>query len=590
MKIREEVKELVMRYLLGMASVEDVRRLERILMEDEAVAAYMREAAMQEVALRNALRVSWMVRRRTRVRLFYAVAAVITAAVGVFYMFSLSWRSTGGAVRDGYVATSGAVVCRVLGVGDGSLVSRGGRMESLRLGSGIRCGDTLSTATAVLLGWCGEETRLSLRGGGRVRLLLSPDGGKRIEVERGTLVCDVAPQEKPMIVSAGGVVVKVMGTRFSVGIDDEGFVIVAVAQGDVVVTNRRRTVRLSSGRRCVIKGTVMRVESFGGALSLAPSFRLVDIGTVRELPVKGYDMNDGGDVVGYVGKRPQRAFLWKEGKLMLLGGLGRGMSKAYAVSTTGYVVGEVYSGGRNVAFLWRGGKARLLPSLDAKGDSAALAVNARGDAAGYSTLGRSGWLAVVWRNGEKPQRLPDARALVARDITDDGRVLYHGTKEHPRVCVYVDGRTVSLPVGDCNLAIGNAMNARGEVVGLLGHVGRGDTCATVWMPGGGMLRLGERVDGQSWARDVNDAGWVVGVVVPSGGKGEAYPFLWDGKVMYRLESLVKNIPNEVVLRKAVAVNDRNWILVNGLLKGKRRAFLLVPRESSVGCKEVSHET
>jgi hypothetical protein len=96
--------------------------------------------------------------------------------------------------------------------------------------------------------------------------------GMLIVVDRGGLACEVAPRVEgaPLIVQAGGVRVRVIGTRFSVSRRDDN-VRVEVEHGVVEVSEAGRTVRVSAGQSWSAPHKTTSEPTVQPAPSLAPT-------------------------------------------------------------------------------------------------------------------------------------------------------------------------------------------------------------------------------------------------------------------------------------------------------------------------------
>jgi probable HAF family extracellular repeat protein len=141
-------------------------------------------------------------------------------------------------------------------------------------------------------------------------------------------------------------------------------------------------------------------------------------------------------------------FLWANGHMRDLGGLGGAQGSANWLNNGGAVVGQSDLAGDQTAhaFLWNAGHMRDLGTLGGN-FSAADYVSQSGDIAGWSTL--------------------------PGDNSIDG-VLWHS------------GRMVDLtPVGGAPFAFGNAVNDRGQVVGNENDASFNEIIAALWSGGHG---------------------------------------------------------------------------------------------------------
>ena len=135
------------------------------------------------------------------------------------------------------------------------------------------------------------------------------------------------------------------------------------------------------------------------------------------------------------------------------------------------------------------------------------------------------------------------------------------------------------------------INDSGMVVGA--SQGSGGTRAFVWTSAAGMQPLGSLSDGvYSEAFDVNNAGQIVGEVATALG---TRAFLWTSKEgLIDLNEAVSNLPGDVVLTGAFAINEKGQIVAFGLKSpkvsrhqeitadshvhaGPTRVFLLTPQ-------------
>lgn len=127
---------------------------------------------------------------------------------------------------------------------EGALELRAAKGGPARAASGelkLQVGDRLATRGANRAGWkSADGTRLELSGRSEVALVQTAQsaGGERWRLERGTIVCQVAPREveRPFAVEAGPGRVVVKGTRFAVRLDGPDSLVVTVSEGIVAVS------------------------------------------------------------------------------------------------------------------------------------------------------------------------------------------------------------------------------------------------------------------------------------------------------------------------------------------------------------------
>lgn len=104
-------------------------------------------------------------------------------------------------------------------------------------------------------------------------------------------------------------------------------------------------------------------------------------------------LNDRGQVVGNRTPTTGPGVVWHGGTTVELGSLGGGPSVAAALNARGQVVGVGRTkGGARHAFAWQDGTMTDLGTIEGRKDSAAVAINDRGE-----IVGSSGGRAVLWR-------------------------------------------------------------------------------------------------------------------------------------------------------------------------------------------------
>jgi probable HAF family extracellular repeat protein len=241
-------------------------------------------------------------------------------------------------------------------------------------------------------------------------------------------------------------------------------------------------------------GLAALLATVGSASSKPAGWRMVDLGTLggRVAYASSADaINARGDVIGNSWNRSQsrtRAFLWRGGRLIPLGTLGGGSSRANAINDRGQIVGWAEtSSGKMHAFLWKNGHMR---DLGVPGDtdmSEAVRIANSGLVVGVasrSVKGLATWPAlrghlVVWQR--------------------DGRIRDLGRPWNP-------SRDAATLVG--------AVDAHGRIVGrtaydYLGTDGRVFLDRSFLWDGRNLRSLPPR-SARSEALDINDVGQIIG--------------------------------------------------------------------------------
>jgi probable HAF family extracellular repeat protein len=248
-------------------------------------------------------------------------------------------------------------------------------------------------------------------------------------------------------------------------------------------------------------------------------------GTIHELYnefSEATDINDAGQVVGY---HSDFAFLWENGTVFELDPLYEDRAFAHGINDAGQVVGE--SAGNVV--LWENSTSGIR-SLDALGW--ARSINNFGQIVGERYMADGFAYAFLWED----QIMHDLGALggqgsVAWDINDGGQVVG-------------EARTES--------GTNHAFLWEDNVMSDLGTLGG---------------------DGSS-ARAVNSSGSVVGSSTFNESV-QSHAFLWDDDTMYDLNDLI-DPDSGWVLRYARDINDAGQIVGVGEFNGEPRGFLLTP--------------
>ena len=347
----------------------------------------------------------------------------------------------------------------------------------------------------------------------------------------------------------------------------------------------------------------------GVRLANAAAGDIYNLGTLGGTSSAGYDINDAGQVVGFaqdaVGR--SRAFLWRSSLGMTDLGTVNGYTEAqaYAVSTSGSVVGEEYDIGTGVshAFVWTPNEPNsatgTMTSLARDDSSTAADINAAGHVIGTSTYayfvddgsctpdhpyypncGPGGtWYyepsAVLWQNGVGSDLTNSSAPEAANAINNAGQVTGYNAGHAFR---YDDtpgpgGIVHDLGTLGGSTSVGNAINNAGNVVGdsyIAGDIAQ-HAFRYIGTPGAGgvMIDLGTHGGSSSHAYDINDAGFVVGVADRAAGVGGgSWATLWRndaGNPAVDLDAWLNAI--NPALGVYWRLNEARGINNNGLITG-----------------------
>ncbi len=257
------------------------------------------------------------------------------------------------------------------------------------------------------------------------------------------------------------------------------------------------------------------------------------------------DINNNSEIVGRMLRSNLSELLafrykngvWTEFKATIEGGL----CEAFGINDGGWVCGYRDTNQGRVAFRWRGDVVHeLLPPFI--GGALASAINSSAVATGeFSTAG--GLRAFNWTITNAEQVPAPMFALTARGfaINDDNEI--------------VGGGVISPPKGP-----------------LLGRS---------WLfDGSRVIDLGVLPNlQQTAAEDINNVGQIVGRCLNSAGSLPA-PFLWQHGEIIDLRTLVRDLPDDVVLRDATAINSSGRIVVED--PSNLRWVILEPADRPLG--------
>ncbi len=314
-------------------------------------------------------------------------------------------------------------------------------------------------------------------------------------------------------------------------------------------------------------------------------------------------INQDGTVVGVLDDADgTRSFSWRRGVLTDLGA-GRdafwAASFAQGVNDSGLIVGGMFVkfSQPGHAFARPREKLRDLGTGFGSGSySLALDVNNKGEIVGQRSSEQAAPQgAFLFRNREfidlgtlgGDDRIPFGTNSVAYAINNKSQVV--GTALPPtyplHAFLWQDGVMQDLGTlgGDQEATMARAINEAGHVAGN-SPIASGAMRAFLWT-NGTMRNLGTLGGSHSYAYGMNDMGQVVGLSrtpdSPVANAGRA--FVWQRGKMVDLNTVVTNLPDNVTLEAANAINDRGVIVGETCSAfcepGKsspRRAFVLIP--------------
>ena len=330
-----------------------------------------------------------------------------------------------------------------------------------------------------------------------------------------------------------------------------------------------------------------------------PRYSVTDLGTLGGIESAAAGINNLGQIVGGADtpkKGPgaelvTNVFVWQNGHMKAVPGLDGSRAYVVAVNSRGQMAGA-YSPQHLLAKFAAArfepnGKAHLVGSFPIKERGYSLSqadgLNVKGQMVGVSNN-----QAFFWDGAKLTKRLPPPgfRTSEARAVNDSGQAAGKAdrgpaTATRTRALFWAAGGKVTelgvLPT--YTDSVGRGMNNRGQVVGWVSAAGTGGDKfsfryqAFVWEKGrmhglGSIPRIKD-----SKAAAINSKGQVVGNAYY---KSDEAALLWQGGKVYELNKLVPP-GSGWKLQNALGINDRGWIVGNGIHNGIRRGFVLKPR-------------
>jgi probable HAF family extracellular repeat protein len=345
----------------------------------------------------------------------------------------------------------------------------------------------------------------------------------------------------------------------------------------------------------VLAGVLAALAPGGSGTAIAGRWVIRDLGTAGGTASSAIDINERGEVVGWIytarsrAETPSRhAFLWSQGRMRDLGTLPLGgggdipnASAATAINDRGQVIGtssREQTGATPHVFVWFKGAMRAVGCGRAAPArcgvaSTAAGLNERGQVVGSisvslsseSEFGFGVTVAFFWQNGTLTRLgvLPGRSYSRARDLNDRGDVVgasyAHedlGEEVRTRAFLWHEGKMTDLgALPGSNMSEAVAINERGQIVG-------NSSGAFLWH-NGKMTALGTLPGEQSSAAaGINDRGLVIGSSgsMFANDRGDTVgnresAFLWQNGTMTNLGVLPGDNRSS-----AVAINNRGQIV------------------------------
>ena len=322
-------------------------------------------------------------------------------------------------------------------------------------------------------------------------------------------------------------------------------------------------------------------------------------------------LNNEGVVVGisandefspYAGFPYYHAVSWTHGKISDLGDFGGHGSWAEYVNDSGMIVGFAYNtipdqysfhGTQYHAAVWQNGQIQDLGTLGGS-DSEAWAVNSSGEVIGNAytnnlqgpPFNQPQEDAFVWRNGQ----MTDLGNLgggysTPSAINSDGDITvisFDGSNENFGSFLWTKGTPYPLPTLGGNFVEATTLNDWDLITGASSDTTDTNFLASLWIPWAGVSVSVGTVEGDSGSLGlgVNNYGVIVGgsgTITLSGTAAYAHAFVWQNGQMQDLNTLIDG-SSSLTLNVAYAINDSGEIAGFGTnSNGETHAFVLIPQ-------------
>jgi len=335
-----------------------------------------------------------------------------------------------------------------------------------------------------------------------------------------------------------------------------------------------------------------------------PRYEVVDLGTLGGPSASALSVNNVGQAVGWSDMddsgagSPQHAFLWDEEHGMRdLGTLGGVHSMAWDINDKGQVVGgaRTHNDLRH-AFLWDADNGMVDLGTLGGDTSYAFAINNGGQVVGSAKTAEDQTHAFLW---DAERGMVDLGSLyggrsLAKDINEKGQVVglvSTGGKDH---AFYWDGETGMVDLVGANgpSSVANSINNAGRIAGYVFNIRKNNYDACIW-DGKGTIEKFNTQTVESYSGRINNCGQIIGYAEQERHLffgGEQYYFLRTAKG--RIINLKRYMTSEGhSLLQVNGINDAGWIVGQITASGGKGspAVLLRPKGSGKSVSAVGRD-
>jgi hypothetical protein len=383
----ERLRDLLLRWDEGNITAEEAGELKELLRQSEnrremveeflltgEIGEYLKEEksvpAASPRARASSPRIVRTRRRRARRRpgiVWAPIAACLLIAAGIFLQYARRTETAGGPINAGLADVRGRIT-----------INRGGRRIPGTDGTVLYSGDRLEAAkgSSAKVEYAGEESVVEILEGTVIEFAQKEEA-KRITLDRGKVLCSIAPPplNKRALILTPQAKLRLVGTDFGLAADDGTGTFVQVAEGRVLMTDRRTGELVAAlwmseaggeGRLCKVDpktgkgiGTLetgvrcVGLDWDGKMLWAVDGAKVYALHPSTGKTLKSFDAPKGGDGRGPRGITAGNGVLWApaSGALFLLNRvngkvLGKGTApKGTQMAGVTYLRGALWAGG-----------------------------------------------------------------------------------------------------------------------------------------------------------------------------------------------------------------------------------------------------